>query len=51
MRNRWLVGFIDINDSLVPCQELTATYYPHLISRVWIFIYKIKLTIIHQVRL
>uniref|UniRef100_A0A0K2VI19 Uncharacterized protein n=1 Tax=Lepeophtheirus salmonis TaxID=72036 RepID=A0A0K2VI19_LEPSM len=46
MRNRWLVGlFIDINVPLVPSLELRATHYPHLITRVWIFIYKIKLII------
>uniref|UniRef100_A0A0K2SXI6 Uncharacterized protein n=1 Tax=Lepeophtheirus salmonis TaxID=72036 RepID=A0A0K2SXI6_LEPSM len=44
MRNRWLVGFIDINVPLVSCLELHATHYPPLITRVWIFIYKIKLT-------
>uniref|UniRef100_A0A0K2VH08 Uncharacterized protein n=1 Tax=Lepeophtheirus salmonis TaxID=72036 RepID=A0A0K2VH08_LEPSM len=44
MRNRWLVGFVDINVPLVPCLELHATHYRHLISRVWIFIYKMKLT-------
>uniref|UniRef100_A0A0K2VHS9 Uncharacterized protein n=1 Tax=Lepeophtheirus salmonis TaxID=72036 RepID=A0A0K2VHS9_LEPSM len=43
MRNRWFFGFVDINVPLVPCLELHATHYPHLISRVWIFIYKIKL--------
>uniref|UniRef100_A0A0K2UT25 Uncharacterized protein n=1 Tax=Lepeophtheirus salmonis TaxID=72036 RepID=A0A0K2UT25_LEPSM len=42
--NRWLVGFVDINVPLFPYLELYATHYPHLISRVWIFIYKIKLT-------
>uniref|UniRef100_A0A0K2T7U2 Uncharacterized protein n=1 Tax=Lepeophtheirus salmonis TaxID=72036 RepID=A0A0K2T7U2_LEPSM len=42
-RNRWLVGFVDINVPLVPCLELDASHYPHLISRAWIFIYKIKL--------
>uniref|UniRef100_A0A0K2UZC8 Uncharacterized protein n=1 Tax=Lepeophtheirus salmonis TaxID=72036 RepID=A0A0K2UZC8_LEPSM len=38
MRNRWLVGFVEINVPFVPCLELNATDYPHLISRAWIFI-------------
>uniref|UniRef100_A0A0K2TJ92 Uncharacterized protein n=1 Tax=Lepeophtheirus salmonis TaxID=72036 RepID=A0A0K2TJ92_LEPSM len=40
MRNIWLVGFVDINVPLVPCLELHANNYPHLISRVWRFFYK-----------
>uniref|UniRef100_A0A0K2TQ76 Uncharacterized protein n=1 Tax=Lepeophtheirus salmonis TaxID=72036 RepID=A0A0K2TQ76_LEPSM len=42
-RNIWLVRFVDINVPLVPCLELNGTHYPHLISRAWIFIYKITL--------
>uniref|UniRef100_A0A0K2UHG0 Uncharacterized protein n=1 Tax=Lepeophtheirus salmonis TaxID=72036 RepID=A0A0K2UHG0_LEPSM len=43
MRNRWFVGFVEINVPLVSYLELHATHYSHLITRVWIFIYKIKL--------
>uniref|UniRef100_A0A0K2UQW9 Uncharacterized protein n=1 Tax=Lepeophtheirus salmonis TaxID=72036 RepID=A0A0K2UQW9_LEPSM len=32
MRNRWFVGFVDINVPLVPCLELHTTHYHHIKS-------------------